>query len=105
MFEKFRNNSLKNYVLCPSHYLSVPGLSWDAMIQMTKLELELFPDPDMYIFLEKGTRSGISYISNRDSQANNKHLKSYDPEEESKHIYLDANTLYCYAMPKFFPNM
>ena len=27
MFEKFRNNSLKNYGLCPSYYLSAPGLS------------------------------------------------------------------------------
>ena len=26
VFEKSRNNSLKNYGLCPSHYLSTPGL-------------------------------------------------------------------------------
>ena len=26
-FEKFRNNSLKNNGLCPSHYLSAPVLS------------------------------------------------------------------------------
>ena len=47
VFEKIRNNSLKNYGLCPSHYLSVPALSWDAMLNMTKVELELIPDPDM----------------------------------------------------------
>ena len=35
VFEKFRNNSFKNYGLCPSHYLSAPGLSWDAMLKMT----------------------------------------------------------------------
>ena len=28
VFGKFRNNSLKNYGVCPSHYLSAPGLSW-----------------------------------------------------------------------------
>ena len=28
VFEKFRNNNMKNYRLCPSHYLSVPDLSW-----------------------------------------------------------------------------
>ena len=65
IFEKFRNNSLKNYGLCPSHYLSAPGLTWDAMLKMAKIELELIPDLDMYIFFEKGTRDGISYISNR----------------------------------------
>ena len=27
VFEKNRNNSLKNYGLCPSHYLSAEGLS------------------------------------------------------------------------------
>ena len=28
-FEKFRNNSLKDYGLCPSHYLSALALSWE----------------------------------------------------------------------------
>ena len=74
VFEKFRNNSLKNYGLCSSHYLSVKGLSWDAMLKMTKIELEFIPAPDMFTFFEKGIRSGISYISNRYSKANNKYL-------------------------------
>ena len=50
VFEKFRNNSLKNYGLCPSHYLRAPDLSWDTILKMTKIELELIPDTDMYIF-------------------------------------------------------
>ena len=45
--------SLKNYGLCPSHYLDAPGLSWDAMLKMTKFKLELITDPDVYIFFEK----------------------------------------------------
>ena len=69
VFEKFRNNSLKIYGLCPSHYLSAPCLSWDAILKMTKIEFKLTPDPDMYIFFEKGTRGVISYISNRYSNA------------------------------------
>ena len=92
LFEKFRNNSLKNYGLCPSHYLSVPGLSCDAMFKMTKIWLELIPDLDMYIFFEIGTRSGISYIS----------YISYNQKQELKQmIYLDANNIYGYAMSKF----
>ena len=58
VFEKFRNNSSKNYGLCPSHYLSAPGLSWDAMLNMTKIQVELISDPDMYILSEKGKRGG-----------------------------------------------
>ena len=52
---------------------------------MTEIELEFIPDPGMYILFEKGTRGGISYISNRYSKANNKYLKSYDPKQELKH--------------------
>ena len=52
----------------------------------------------MYISFDKG---GISDISNRYSKANNKYMKSYNPNQESKHIiYLEANNLYRYAMPK-----
>ena len=65
VFEKFRNNSLRNYGLCPSHYLSAPALSWDPVLNMIKIKLELISDPDMYIFFEKGMRCGVSYISNR----------------------------------------
>ena len=53
------------------HYLSAPGLSSDVMLNMTKIELELITDPDMYIFFEKGTRGRISYISNRYRKGNN----------------------------------
>ena len=53
VFEKFRNKSLKNYGLCPSHYFSALGLSWDAILKMTKVELEFIPYPDIYLFFKK----------------------------------------------------
>ena len=53
VFEKFRNNSLKNYGLCPSHYLRAPGLSWDTMFKMTKLSLNLFQILACLYFLRK----------------------------------------------------
>ena len=59
VFEKFRNNSSNNYRLFPSQYLSARDLSWDAMLKMTKIELDLIPDHNMYIFFEKGTRGGF----------------------------------------------
>ena len=84
--------------------MNAPVLSWDAMLNMTKVKLELISDPDTYIFFEKGMAGGVSYVSNRYSKANNMYLKSYDPKQESKHIiYLDANNLYGYAMSKFLP--
>ena len=41
VFEKLRNNSLKNYGLCPSYYLNAPALSWDWMLNMKKQSLSL----------------------------------------------------------------
>ena len=105
VFVKFKKNSLKNYGLCPSYYLSAPTSSWDAMLNMTNVKLEHISDLDMYIFLEVGMGGGVSYISNRFSKINKKKLQSYDPkQEESKHIiYLEANNLYGYAISKFLP--
>ena len=74
---------------------------------MTKTELELIPDPDIYIFFEKGARGGISHISSWYRKANNKDLTTYVPlkNKKSKHIIcLDANNLYVYhAMSEFLP--
>ena len=49
-----------------------------------KEKLELVPDPDIYIFFEKGTRSGVSFISNGYTKTNSKYLESYDQKQESK---------------------
>ena len=53
LFEKLRNNSLKFYGLCPSHYLSALCLSGNAMLKITKIKLELISDPDMSKSFEK----------------------------------------------------
>ena len=55
------------------------------MVNIKKVEFELIPDADMFTFFEKGTKGGVSYISNRFTKANNKYLKSYGPQKESKH--------------------
>ena len=70
VFEKFRNGNLKHYELYPSHYFSAPALSWDAMLNMTKVELKLISDADVHLFFEEGMR-GV--ISKRYSKANNKY--------------------------------
>ena len=72
------------------------------MLKIAKVELELIPDADLHIYVEKPTRGRVSYISNRYSNANNKYLKSYDPKQESIHI-IYLNNLHGYAMSKFLP--
>ena len=43
-------------------YLSAPALSWDGMLNMIKVELEFISDAGIYLFFEKGTGGGVSYI-------------------------------------------
>ena len=81
VFENFRKACQQYYGLDPAHYFTAPGLSWDAMLKMTKTKLELISDVDMFQFIEKGMRGGISYIANRYGKANNKYMENYNPEE------------------------
>ena len=62
VFENFRGACLENYGLDPAHYVSFPGLTWDAMLQMTGINLELITDIDQQLFIKKCMRRGISYI-------------------------------------------
>ena len=104
VFENFRRTCLQYYKLDPCHYFTSPGLSWDAMLKMTDIKLELMTNIDMFQFIEKGMRGGISYIANRYGKANNKYMKEHDKNMPSKYImYLDANNLYGYAMSQYLP--
>ena len=104
VFENFRKTCLEYYKLDPCHYFTSPGLSWDAMLKMTDIKLELMTDVDMFQFIEKGLRGGISYIANRYGKANNKYMKDYKKDKPSKYImYLDANNLYGWAMSQYLP--
>ena len=84
VFEKIIDTCLKFYKLDPCHYFSSLGLSWDAKLEITGVKLEKISDIDMYVFIQKGLRGGISYIAKRYSEANNKDMKNYDPTKPSK---------------------
>ena len=71
------------YGLDPYYYFSSPGLSWDTMLKITGMELDMISEIDMHLFIEKGMRGGISYIAKRHSKANNKYMDSYDEYKES----------------------
>ena len=104
IFEKFIFTNLKYYGLDPCHYFSSSGLSWDAMLKITRVELEKINDPDKYIFFEQGMRGGVSYINKRYSKANNTYCADYDKRKPEKYIiYLDMNNLYGCAMSQYLP--
>ena len=53
VFETFIDTCLKYYGLDPCHYFSSPGVSWDAMLKMTGVQLEKISDIGKYLFIEK----------------------------------------------------
>ena len=48
------------------------------MLKMTDVKLEKI---DKYLFIEKGSRGGISYIAKRYAKANNKYMNDYNPKK------------------------
>ena len=95
VMENYRNVCIDNYGLDPLWYYTAPGLAWDAALKISKIELELITNPDMYLLVENGIRGGISTIMKRYAKANNPYANDFDPEKENIYIqYLDANNLY-----------
>ena len=104
VFENFRATCLKHYKLDPAHYYTSPGLAWDACLKETGQKLQLLHDYDMLMMFERGIRGGITHISKRYAEANNKYMKNYNPGKETTFIqYLDANNLYGWAMSQNLP--
>ena len=103
VFEKFISTCIRYYGLDPYHYFSAPGLSWNAVLKMTKVELEKISDPDKYMFFEQGMRGGVSYINKRYRKANNEYCKHDKEKSKNYIIYLDMNKLYWHVMSQYLP--
>ena len=74
------------------------------MLKITGVKLENVSDFDMYLFIEKGLRGGISYIAKRHSKASNEYCPGYDKNKPSTFIcYLDMNNLYGWTMKEYLP--
>ena len=95
VFENFRGKCTEIYGLDPAHFLSAPGLAWQACVKKANVELELLTDPDMLLTFENGIRGGMCQATHRYAKANNKYLTNHDKNKESSFLeYVDANNLY-----------
>ena len=105
MFESYRATVFKKYGLDPAHYYTTPGFAWDALLKMTRKELELFTDFDMHLFIKKGMRGSISTVGEkRHAKTNNPYMKTYDKAKKTSSImYLDENNEYGWAMMQHLP--
>ena len=104
VFENFRKACIKTYELDPAHFISLPGLAWQACLKKTGVDLEFLTHYDMLLMIEEDIRGGICHAVHRYAKANNEYMKNYDKSKESSHIqYLDANNLYGAAMSEKLP--
>ena len=51
VFENFRHKCFEIYKLDPPHFLSAPGLAWQACLKKTRVKLELLTDLDMLLMV------------------------------------------------------
>merc|ERR1711892_677279 len=80
VFESFRSTTLDKYKLDPSHFMTVPSLSWSACLKKTKVKLELLTDPDMSMFIDKSLIGGISAILSPYAKLNYPQYPDYNPK-------------------------
>ena len=99
VFEKFRDKCIEIYGLDPAHFLSSPGLAWQAFIKKSGVNLKGLTDIDMLLMIEEGIRGEIYHVIHRYAKANNEYMNNCDKSIESSYLmYLDGNNLYGWAI-------
>ena len=71
VFEKFRKTCLEIYQLDREHFVSAPGLAWQACLKKTKIKLELLTDINMLLMFEEVIRGGMCQSVIKYTCANN----------------------------------
>ena len=103
-YENFRDICIHNYELDPSYYFSNPHFSLSAFLRKGEITMELLTDINMYLFFSKGIRGGVSMVSGRYAEANNKHIPNCDVSKKSVYILnLDCTNLYGTSMMDYLP--
>ena len=91
---EFMSEVEKDFELCSTNYISLPQLSFDAMLKTTGVKLDYLPDQEMALLFENSIRGGVSYVNTR----------LIDTAKEGGIIeYYDANNLYGKAQMEYLP--
>ena len=92
VFENFRDKHIVTDKLDPVYFLTSPGLSWEACLKKTGVELELLTNENIFLTYEEGIRGDICNKVHSYAEANNKFMKNYDKNKESSFLmYVDTN--------------
>lgn len=104
VFENFRSFFYRNFSLDCTKYVSLSGLSYDSMMRFTRCEIDLIHEEEMFLFIRRAMRGGVTQINQKLAYCNNKYLKNYNPSQETSYIiYLDCNGLYSSVMNMALP--
>ena len=63
VFGEIRDTCMSNYGLDPAHSFTSPGLAWQAALKMSDVQLDLFTDIEMHLFIKRGIRGGVAIIN------------------------------------------
>ena len=104
IFQAFRSITMKNFTLDPTKFMSMPHLSFHAMLRFTGVKLDLMVCPDMVNFITGSIRGGVSSIVNKYAKANFPGLPDYNPEQPISEIaYFDCTSMYAFALSRYLP--
>ena len=95
VFENFRDKCLEIYRIDAAHFLSAPGLAWQACLKKAGVELDLLTENYMLLMFEEGIRGGMCQATYRHAKTNDKYMKNNDKNKELSYleyliIYMDG---------------
>ena len=99
VFEMFRMESIVNFGMDPTHFISLPGFGFNAFLKKTDVKLEYITDPDIFGMLSSNLRGGHSFCSQRYEESSlfktllSGKMTTSSTDIEQHLIYIDANNL------------
>lgn len=79
--------------------ITVLLMGLQAALKMSHIELNLFTDTDMHLFIKERIFWDVSFIRHCFTEENDPKMEDYDGNKCNEYlIYLDANNLYGYAI-------
>ena len=91
----YRKIIQENFHMDINHFLGIPGLSFNIMLKISKVKLELISNPEICNFFRKSIRGGMSFIATRKAKSDYDNSNVENSNKRMTHIrYIDGNNLY-----------
>lgn len=93
------------YNIDSCHYITLPSMAFDMMLKHTKVKLDYIKDPNIYTYIRRAIRGGITAVNMRYIKPNNEDMgELFDPKKPiSELVYYDVNSSYAAALSSHLP--